>query len=223
MRISDSTVSGNIADNYCKDCDSGVASGGGIYNYGILSISNSTVSGNAAGFTCLVCDEGYARGGGISNNGTLSITNATLNANSVSSSMSASGGGISNGGLLSLMNSIIANSTGGDCASGPISPNINNLIEDGSCGPTLTGDPLLGPLQDNGGPTLTHALTAPSPAVDAGDDTICAAPPINNLDQRGVIRPYDGNGDGVAVCDIGAFEYDGPPPYLSYLPILRGN
>jgi hypothetical protein len=45
-----------------------------------------------------------------------------------------------------------------------------------------------------------------SDAIDAGDDTACAAAPINNVDQRGVSRPQDGDGDNVAVCDIGAFE-----------------
>jgi hypothetical protein len=61
--------------------------------------------------------------------------------------------------------------------------------------------------QDNGGPTETHALLPGSPAVDAGDDTACPA-----ADQRGVTRPVDGNGDGTAVCDIGAYEKAVPVP-----------
>jgi len=59
-------------------------------------------------------------------------------------------------------------------------------------------DPKIGPLQDNGGPTWTHALLPGSPAIDAGDSTLYQVP---TDDQRGVPRPQ-----GVAV-DIGAFEY----------------
>ena len=62
-------------------------------------------------------------------------------------------------------------------------------------------DPLLGPLQNNGGPTDTQALGAGSPAIDAGDPATCSA-----TDQRGVARPQR------ARCDIGAFEYVPPPP-----------
>jgi CSLREA domain-containing protein len=61
--------------------------------------------------------------------------------------------------------------------------------------------PLLDPLADNGGGTPTHALQAGSPAIDAGDDAACLA-----VDQRGFVRPADGDGDALAKCDIGAFE-----------------
>ena len=61
-------------------------------------------------------------------------------------------------------------------------------------------DDILSPLADNGGPTLTHALAMNSPAIDAGDNTICATEPINNLDQRGEPRPIGSS------CDIGAYE-----------------
>ena len=66
---------------------------------------------------------------------------------------------------------------------------------------------VLGPLQDNGGPTETHALLAGSPAIDAGE-AVCADADDNPLttDQRGALRPVDGDSDGVAACDIGAFE-----------------
>lgn len=56
-------------------------------------------------------------------------------------------------------------------------------------------------MANNGGPVATHALTIGSPAIDAGNNAVCPA-----ADARNVARPYDGDGNGVAVCDIGAVE-----------------
>jgi hypothetical protein len=66
---------------------------------------------------------------------------------------------------------------------------------------------MLGPLADNGGPTETHALLAGSPAIDAGLNAPCPG-----TDQRGVARPQDGDEDGDAVCDSGAYELGGEEP-----------
>jgi len=80
-----------------------------------------------------------------------------------------------------------------------------------SCGETIPSrDPLLDPagLKDNGGPTQTIALRPDSPATNTGDESICAAPPVNNLDQRGFVR----GGSGAAHCSIGACEYNSPGP-----------
>jgi PKD repeat protein len=60
-------------------------------------------------------------------------------------------------------------------------------------------------LADNGGLTLTHTPLEDSPAIDAGDDNSCPA-----KDQRGALRPFDGDGSGQATCDIGAVEYGSP-------------
>lgn len=96
-------------------------------------------------------------------------------------------------------------STEGDCAGEVVSAG-HNLIEDltgcvvtGTLIGNITGvDPRLSILQDNGGPTNTHALLPGSPAIDAGDDAACAAPPVSGVDQRGIARPQG------AHCDIGA-------------------
>ena len=90
-----------------------------------------------------------------------------------------------------------------------------NFIQD-ITGLTLTGDvgavinglaPQLGPLQDNGGPTYTRAPLPGSPVIDAGDNANCPA-----TDQRGYMRPADGDGNGEAICDIGAVEYGALAP-----------
>ena len=183
--VSNSTISGNSATN----------SGGGIGNFGNLTVTNSTLSGNTA-----------TSGGGIINNGgaTLTLTNSTLSGNSASSL----GGGIFNVinsqqstvGTLNIANTIIANSTnGGDYAGGgTVGTNTNNLVEDGNIGGTptgiwsVTGDPLLATLANNGGPTKTMALGVGSPAIST---TLLVTP---NLDQRGFTRINN---------DIGAYTY----------------
>lgn len=159
-----------------------------------MTIINSTFSGNSASL-----------GGVMDNRGALTLLNSTLSGNTGSFV-----GGITNTtafGVLALKNTIIANSTSFDCISdngGTISANINNLIEDGGCGATLSGDPVLAPLGNYGGTTQTFALLPGSPAIDAGDNTTCAnAATVNNLDQRGVTRPQQGT------CDIGAYESRG--------------
>jgi hypothetical protein len=68
-------------------------------------------------------------------------------------------------------------------------------------GDLLNHDPLLEPLADYGGLTETHALAPGSPAIDAGDNFACT-----DEDQRGLSRPFDGDGDGQRVCDIGSYE-----------------
>jgi CSLREA domain-containing protein len=170
--------------------DNNAGYGGGIANLGSLTIANSTFYNNDATY-----------GGGVYNEGgTLTILNSTFSANGATTS----GGGVYNqaSSSMNLGNTILANSTsGGDCANtGTIGSNTNNLIRDGSCSPLIAEDPKLDVLADNGGSTQTMALLLESPAREAGDNTICAAAPVNNLDQRGVTRPRGPQ------CDIGAYE-----------------
>jgi hypothetical protein len=147
-------------------------------------------------------------GGGLSNKGTATIINVTVYENS-----SVGGtGGISNTGTLNLSNSIVAHktATGVDCSG--VNAGAFNLASDSSCQAAIVGDPLLGPLQLNGGSTKTHAPGNGSPALDVGNNAVCAAPPINNVDQRGVKRPFG------STCDLGAQE-DGSGTYI-YLPLV---
>jgi hypothetical protein len=187
--IIDSTISGNYADD----------AGGGIANGGTLTLTNSTVSGNSA----------IEGGGGILNPGTATVTNCTITGNSTT--VYEPGGGISNGSTLDLYDTIVSGNvryddTGGttpDDVAGTLNSLGHNLIGNTSGGSgfastdLLNVDPMLGPLQDNGGPTYTQALLPGSPAINAGDNT--AAPPF---DQRGEGYPRVVGG----TIDIGAFE-----------------
>ncbi len=199
------TISGNTATN-----------GGGIYKAGFpVAVINSTISGNFSN----------VNGGGIfAASGTLGLFNVTVTGNTANSDGSGVGigGGVNNasGSTLNFQNSIIASNfsitdTGGqfdilnnDDCSGTISSLTNNIMHDinsSYCtvtGPVTMADPNLGPLQDNGGPTFTHALLPGSPAIDAGNSSGCTDDlgAFITTDQRGLHRPEGTH------CDEGAFE-----------------
>ena len=109
--------------------------------------------------------------------------------------------------FISLKNTLVADNDGRNCgANGSWTSLGSNLSSDNYCAFTAPGDMMntaadLAPLGYYGGDTLTHALLPGSQAIDAGDNNGC---PDN--DQRGISRPVDGNNDGAASCDIGAFE-----------------
>jgi len=190
LTMNQSTLSSNTSN-------SAGGGGGGIYNYGSAVIINSTLSGNGTSGTS---------GGGIFNNpaGNLSISNSTL-----ANNFAGSGGGIFGTATATLQNSIVANNSGGDCG-GILSSNGYNLSSDGNCnfsgpGDMNNTDPLLGPLQNNGGPTQTMALLPGSLAIDAGNPNGCTDGQGHLLktDQRGQPRPDKEDSGG---CDIGAYE-----------------
>lgn len=177
--------------------------GGAIYNNGKqVTASNSTFHVNSA-----------ARGGAVFHNaGEFVMINNTMADNNAT--IANTGGNIFNNvpsglGSLRLSNTLVkTNSAGGNCAGNPVNNNGFNLQFPGvTCGTTIPSlDPMLKPLTSNGGPTQTMSLNMGSPAIDKGSNFICAAAPINNLDQRGAVRPVDGNGDSKIICDIGAYE-----------------
>src|SRR5215472_14648390 len=207
LTLTNSTISGNSNN-------SDISLGGGIYNVGTPTVTNSTFSGNVAY---------YAAGGGIYNNGVLYLSASTFSGNSTGNS-SGGGGAIFNdtSGTLVIKSTILANSPfGGNCgvssSGGTIKSDGYNLSDDLSCTNFLNqGTDInntsgtnnnfagLGPLANNGGPTLTFALLPTSPAIDK-IPAPCTDTNGNTIatDQRGVSRPQG------PACDIGAFELAG--------------
>ena len=209
LTITNSTISNNQADQ----------SGGGIENGGTLTINSSTISGNGA----IGGHDGqpWGQGGGISGNVTFS--NSTLSGNYAS----LSGGGLNGTGTIS--NSTLSDNDGGGISvsgtleigntvlnAGTSGPNISNnggmvvshgynVSSDDAAG-YLTGpgdqintDPMLGPLQDNGGPTSTHALLPGSPAIDTGDPNF-TPPPLYDQRDSPFVRVFNNR------IDVGSFE-----------------
>ena len=165
--INNSTLNDNI----------GEFTGGGILNRASLTVSNSTLSGNAT----------QLHGGGIWTSGLGRISNSTLSGNS-----GTNGGAINNRlGTLEIRSTILKRGESGSNIvndSGTLTSDGYNLSSDDGSGyligpgDQINTDPLLGPLQNNGGPTFTHALLPGSPAIDAGDANF-TPPPF--FDQRG--------------------------------------
>ncbi|HTP11217.1 MAG TPA: choice-of-anchor Q domain-containing protein [Anaerolineae bacterium] len=228
LAVSHSTINGNTAQR-----------GGGISFQGfgfngvyptILALTNTTVSGNSVDHD----------GGGIYDlGGLVQLANVTVTNNRVNLP-AADNGGLGGGGVataaangfvptLDVKNSLIGNNTRrkegvlftfqDDC-NGAITSFGNNLFQSTTnctinvaSGDLKNVDPLLGPLQNNGGSTQTQALLKGSPAIDAGNPNGCIdfnATAVNT-DQRGFHRPIG------PYCDIGAVEYS---PYAIDLPIV---
>ncbi len=198
LTLLDSTVSGNAVAGTSGN-------GGGLYSFGAtarVTLTNSTFSGNSSRFGAGVFDD----------EGAMVVSQTTFSDNFIKDG--GNGAGIyyrnySGAGKLRLSNSIVANSlfefgNGYECVRDPnfsaVATSGGNLIEDGSCDipGVLSGDPLLAPLT---GSPAHHPLLVGSKAIDAGGHVDCAG-----VDQRGEQRPLDGDDDGTAVCDLGAYE-----------------
>jgi hypothetical protein len=196
LTVTNTAFSGNRA-NY----------GSGIANRNTLTLINSTFSGNQ---TTHATD-----GGAIAQYQVGPVPSATiLNSTIVSNTAASTSGGIwERDGTLNIGNSIVAsnNVTNNVQVDGGTFTSLGyNLTNSGVSTPfTTTTDlantnPLLGPLQNNGGPTMTHALLAHSPAIDAGDPSFnpyLFNPPLLS-DQRGPGFPRVVKGR----LDIGALE-----------------
>ena len=189
---------------------------------------SSTISFNFAGAAGLGGGNyNGGNGGGIyADSGLItSILDSTIVRNHSGGSSgtgSADGGGIDIAGTVNMGNSILANNVADndiDC-DGTLTSDGFNLVENTS-GCTITGatdtitgqDPMLAPLADLGVEGWMHALMPGSPAIDTGSAT-CAY-----IDQRIVSRPIDGDRDGTAACDIGAFE----ARLIDFLPYFHSS
>lgn len=197
------------------------AHGGGISNNMTLSMENVTTSGNNANL-----------GGGLyaaSDHSSITMNSSTLVYNGDDDP--GYGDGIyNNNGPFQFVNSIIAFNGysgiavghGWDCGGSLSSPPSlgHNLSSGDSCyanmpasGDQAHTDPLISPLNRNGGFSQTHALSSGSPAIDSGDEYNCP-----ETDQRGWFRPMDGDAVIGAVCDKGAYEYSS---LFGYLPLIK--
>ena len=192
LTVIDSTISGNGASY----------GGGAIASGGQLMVMNSTISGNSS----LGAPGGHG-GGMFLGAGTATITDSTISDNAA-----GAGGGILNSGAATQIKDTVLNAgePGGTIFNdgGTVTSLGYNLASDAGGG-VLTGpgdqintDPMLGPLQDNAGPTFTHELLPGSPAINAGDPSF-TPPPL--FDQRGLGFDRVVNGR----IDIGSFEVQG--------------
>lgn len=219
IHVSASTILANTVDaSGGPGGGGGIGDGGGLWalsNGPPVSLGDLTVTTNLV----RALPNGIGDGGGVeigaNSPGVMFLTNATLSTNTVEGEPGSSDGG---NGSLGGSNTMVKNTlvSGGvaspgveNCAGVPTSLG-HNLDSLDQCNFHAPGDlvntnPLLGPLQDNGGPTLTLAPLAGSPAIDAGDSAGC---PV--FDQRGVLRPRG------SACDIGAVE--SAPPSASTGP-----
>jgi hypothetical protein len=208
--LNNSTVSGNTNNSG--------AGGIAIEMFGNLILNNSTVSGNYS----------TSDGGGIKiGSGNALLNNSTISNNSAD----FAAGGVSNriNGTLTLKNTIIAGNSarfGSDCETSSTATTVSlgyNLIGSWSycrlistTGDISSSNPLLGTLQDNGGPTETHALIFFSPAINRGNPAGCTNHLGNPLlsDQRGFARAQN--------CDIGSYEFQKEITQV-FLPCVMRN
>lgn len=225
VEVRSSTISANQANSLSS------GGGGGIHSTARLRLESSTVSGNGAWFS----------GGGVfvGGTGSFEIRNSTIFNNSAENNADGLGTG---GGLrieTSSASNVVTNSVfalnvqaglpflPNDCSQsgGTVTTSYNHVTFPGTCTFAGSGDVTTGAaglyalLQDNGGPTLTHAIVAGSPLIDAGNPAGCTdyLGRVLLWDQRGSpwSRTTDGNGVPPAVCDKGAFEYLSTPAELT--------
>jgi CSLREA domain-containing protein len=195
LTVNHSLIHGNVANGL---------NGGGLNTFHQAALTNVTISDNSVSVA-------GGSGGGIRHAATsspgitLTLTNVTISNNTAS--LGAGMRRTAAGNNPVLKNTIVANNGSSNCsvATGAISSQGSNLSSDATCSAFFNGigdqnsvNPMLGALQDNGGPTFTRALYMGSPAINAGTNSGCPAD-----DQRGLARPF------AEMCDIGAYEWDG--------------
>jgi CSLREA domain-containing protein len=197
LTVDGSTLFGNRAEGPGGGVD---ARGGAIWADARLMVTNSTIANNLAVGT------GGSVGGGIiiRPGSTVTIASSTFSGNSANVGRDFETETAS----LTVTDSIMAS---GCVLEGPVTDGGHNLDVNGSCGfsgsTDVHADPQLAAIANNGGPTPTQALTAGSPAIDAGGTCPVAD---GGRDQRGLPR--------FTPCDIGAFEVQDQAPVLAPTP-----
>ena len=205
--------------------------GGAIRNDGIMTLTQSTLANNGTTFngggggvivtgsggqlllvnvtltgsTSMPSNTGsalYVNGSAI-RVGRATLVNVTMTDNAGANGQVH----VANLGVVDFKNTIIANGQCTKDATASLTDSGGNLTFNATGCPGTNADPLLGALQDNGGPTLTRAIASTSPARDQGMNTGCPA-----YDQRGVIRPQG------TQCDIGAVEFNAVPVFTNVNP-----
>ena len=224
--IRNTTISNNTAE-VVGTTPNGSGQGGGLGLSGSpsVTIENSTISENVASFGSVISSFGSSAtlqnstmsgnvanvvaGLGVYDGSNIAFVSSTFAFNEVPGD-AASGGIVVRDGTVSFENSILAGSSFSDCfvsPTGSFSSDSNSIIQNPNVGEASCAssarvgiNPVLGVLRNNGGPTMTHALAASSPAIGTGGSCLAT-------DQRGITRPSTG-------CDVGAFEVPPPPPPL---------
>lgn len=178
-----------------------------IYGMGLVSVTNSTFSHNSS------ANGGSAIFNHVENAKLHSAFNTFANNSSVAGEAAVLSTAYATWTDSFIENSLFASNTGGDCLfySNENMLTIGNLSANSDCGDVLATGVNLN-LAQNGGGIRTHAIYQNSNAIDAAvTDSSLVRVSCLPTDQRGVVRPLDGNNDGFLGCDIGAFEYKSKP------------
>lgn len=216
-----------VTDSTLTDNTAGASMGGIRQRYGLATVTGSTFSGNRANqgsggaigvsyvdlgvaIDNTTFSENSTIGGGgaiYSFSSVVELTHVTFAGNIAETGWGDSVFSASNSvGEITLTNTLLDGGcfVGGDfyrSQGGNLESPADSCGLDHASDQVFVADTLLGALADNGGLTMTLALMPGSPAIDEGLEDLCAA-----VDQRGQIRPVDGDGDGTPECDVGAFE-----------------
>ncbi len=192
--------------------------GGGLFNGAFTLLLNATVSGNVDGSGILNSNVLVPAG---DQEPMVSVIFSTVADNAPYGIDAESGGEPS----VLLLGSIVAGNATADCShAAETESQGSNIASDDTCGLGVDDapetDPMLSPLGDHGGPTATHVPLDGSPAIDFYETLVDQASHAPGrvaeaetvvdcgllADQRHLVRPVDGDGDQVAICDVGAVE-----------------